>query len=108
MIRLITFAILAIVVALGLVILLSPPGGNQSVLLYAFLLVTWVGIFDLCDRGRFANYLEKVDEEARRITWPDNVEVCHNAKIAMFLMAVLVIAFCCMGTLINSLLGISR
>ncbi|TWU30320.1 preprotein translocase subunit SecE [Bythopirellula polymerisocia] len=108
MIRTSTFAILAVVTALELGLFIASPGGNPSVMHYACLLVARLGIFAVCDRGRFANYLGNVDEEAKQIAWPNDLQVRHNAKIVVFLMMVLVIASCCINTLINYLLDISR
>ncbi|QDS98274.1 preprotein translocase subunit SecE [Adhaeretor mobilis] len=105
MIRITTFAILAVVVATGL-FLLAHTDGSVNVLLYACLLTAWIGIYDMCDRGRFANYLGKVDEETKQLAWPNRIQLLHGVKILVSLMAILILAFGCIDTLIAYLLGI--
>lgn len=109
MIRKATFAILAIIVALGVVLLTHPGWGEwETVLLFALIIVAWLGIYDVCDRGRFAGYLGKVDEETKEIAWPNRVHLFQGVMIVVSLLAVLAIAFCFIDTLITYLLYIYR
>jgi preprotein translocase SecE subunit len=106
MIRLITFALLAMAIALGAMLSEIFNVGDWSIVLAVVVIQAgWLVMFKVCERGPFADFLTTVDEEATQITWPNGHQIVHAAKVGVSVVVILAFALFCVDLLTLTILN---
>jgi len=94
--RQVTFAVLAVVVALGAWRLNAYLIGHDSVLLRfglpgVLLLLGWWIAFRLVNLPSFADFLIAVEAEMNKVSWPTRGELFRSVLVVIFFIAFLVV-----------------
>jgi preprotein translocase subunit SecE len=94
--RQVTFAVLAVVVALGAWRLNAYLIGQESFLLRfglpgVMLLIGWWIAFRLVNLPNFADFLIAVEAEMNKVSWPTRGELFRSVLVVIFFIAFLVI-----------------
>ena len=89
MVRCITYGLLALFVGLGPTKFAPDSSDLPNWIPAVLILAVWFTAFQLCDQGRFADYLAGVDQENSQIIWPNRSQMTHAAALGLSIMALL-------------------